>query len=78
LAFCLFFFSEGKKSQSWKASRKPRAKSQKPKNFGYKKLKAEKKWIREKVESQKFYHRWQSQKPKAKVLSYSFPALPRA
>ena len=68
-AFCQFFliFDE-KESQSWKVSRKL-------KNFGCKKLKAEKKWTHENVESQKFYHQWRSQKPKAEVLSYSFPAL---
>ena len=37
-----------KKSHGWKASQKPRTKSQK--------LKVEKKWTHEKVESQKFYH----------------------
>ena len=46
-----------KKSQSRKASYKPRVESRKLKNFGCKKLKAEKS-RHQKVESQKFYHRW--------------------
>jgi len=51
-------------------------------NFRCKKLKksghmkTDMKKLQEKIEkSQKFYHRWRSQKPKAEVLSYSFPFL---
>ena len=56
--FYLFFlFFDDKESQSWKASQKPKAKSQNPKNFECKELKAEKNG-HEKVESRKFYHRW--------------------